>query len=275
MKKLIGYFAVGAVCTFIGGLLGWTAHKKTTEVQFEEISPDEQAEQIANDIYEEKPQKEIRRPLDIQQAIDSTFGVYPSVPDAPNAPTPVQLDTQKEQYFKKWKESEKYDTRTKEDPENPVISEEEPYDPDSGLDPDFMNELNQENQAPARRRIAKDIEEGTIEDWNHWLGVPDGDWEPVEVFWFDEDNVVADDKGEAVENQRTYLGFDPEKIFNEVDEDTTGDPDIRVVFNTHQGAIFQIVRKHTSFERKRGMEEFGDDDDSPYNEREWIQSRMG
>lgn len=267
MKKVIGYLIVGVVSFAGGAAAGWIARKKTAEVTFEEVTAEEQAAEIAKDMG-----VEIQRPIDIQEAIDRTFGVVKEKPqEVPEESKIIQLDTQKEQYFKQWKAEEtagKYDTRTKEEPKDVVLSEEE--DLEEGLDPEFLNSIAADEYG--RRKDGPDIEEGSMEDWDHWMGVPDGKYDPVEVWWFDEDNVLTDNEGDPLENPGKYMGFDVGQKFEEISEDTTGDPDIRVVYNHRYNTIYQIIRKHGSYGRKTAMEEYGDEDDEE-DRSEWIRAR--
>ena len=126
MKKVVGYLIVGFIGFVAGGATGWFVRKKTTEVAFEEISEEEQAKQIAEDIEGEDP---IKRPVDIQEAINRAFGLPDNYKgedheedNKSNIVSINQLDTNKEGYFKKWKAeekaAEKYDTRTKEEPKH-------------------------------------------------------------------------------------------------------------------------------------------------------------
>lgn len=272
MKKVIGYILVGLVSFAAGGAAGWLVRKKTTEVAFEEISEEEQARQIASD--GENP---IKRPIDIQEAIDKCFSAVPmdesgGDTDGDEAPKLIQLDTQKMQYMRQWKAeeaAEKYDTRTKEDPKNVVATEEE-EDLEAGFDHEFLDDVTRRDR---EHRTGADIEAATMEDWDHWLGIQDGDYDCVEVWWFDGDNVLTDENGEPLENPGKYMGFDVARKFEEISEDTTGDPDIRVIYNHPEGAIFQVIRKHGSYDRKTSMEEFGDDGEDDENEYERIRSR--
>ena len=227
-----------------------------------------QAQQIADDLRAEFP-----RPVDIQEAIDKTFGVVKEPPaDIPEEGKVVQLDTQKELYFRKWKTEEaadKYDTRTKEEPEHVVISEEENLE--EGLDKEFLNSIVQDEYA--RKKNGPDIEEASMEDWDHWLGTPDGQYDPVEIWWFEHDNVLTDNEGIPLENPGKYMGFDVAQKFREIDEDTTGDPDIRVIYNHKDSTIYQIIRKHASYGQKTAMEEYGDEDDDEDDGSGWIRSR--
>ena len=267
MKKLIGYLIVG-IASFAGGAAaGWIARKKVAEVTFEEVTPEEQAEQIAKDMG-----VEIQRPMDIQEALDRTFGIVKEKSqEVPEESKVIQLDTQKEQYFKQWKAEEatnKYDTRTKEEPENVVISEEE--DLEDGMDPEFLDSIADEEYA--RRKDGPDIEEASMEDWNHWLGIPDGKYDAIEVWWFDEDNVLTDNQGEPLENPGKCMGFDVAAKFDEIGDDSTGDPDIRVIYNHKYNTIYQIIRKHSSYGKMTAMEVYGDEDDEE-DRSEWIRGR--
>lgn len=265
MKKLIGYIATALVAFAGGAAAGYIFRKKTTEAVFEEISEDEQLKQIAEGTDDEEDP--ITRPKDIQEAIDRHFVAAYNPPETSGV---VQIDTQKERYFKQWKAeeaAEKYDTRTKEDPEHPVASDDEEDDLEAEMDPEFLKEAKKELP-----RSAADIEPATMEDWDHWLGIQDGDYDCIEIWWYDGDNVLTDEHNGPLENPGKFLGFDVEKIFRDTGDETTGDPDIRVVYNHHEGAIFQVIRKHGSYGRIRSMEEFGDDGEDE-DEHGWIHSR--
>lgn len=250
MKKIIGYLIAG-VLGYAGGVAtGYIVRKKTTEVAFEEITEEDQAKQMAAD--------EPKEPIDIQKEINKVFD---SVPDVNARPAEkegiVELDTQKVQYFKKWKADEameKYDTRTKEEPEDAVTTDEE--DLEKGFDHEFLNDIREQDNGHH-----PDIEAASMEDWEHWMeqqdnGPNDPEYDCVQVLWF-KDDVLTDEEGRPLENPGKYIGFDVKSKFEEIDVDTTGDPDIRVVYNHPAGAIYQIVRKHCDYNRKRGMEEFG------------------
>lgn len=272
MKKSIGYFVIG-VLSFIGGsVAGWFARKKTAEVTFLEVTPEEQAEAMAEDGYT----PEIMRPLDIQEAIDRTFGISGrEVPANDNGADTdgdhglQQIDTQKERYFQQWKADEiarKYDTRTQEAPEQVVTTDEDEDEMEAGLDKELLNEVERWQ----RGGTGATIEEGTMTDWDRWMGIPDGDYDPVEVWWFDQDDVLTDDHEQPLVNPGKFMGFDVKRKFEEISEETTGDPDIRVIYNHKQHAIFQIIRKHASYGSKSTMEEFGGDRE---DDRNWIRSR--
>lgn len=255
MKKLVGY-AVVAVVSFAGGaVFGWFGRKKTSEVKFEvvDIEPGDEEEDyglLKVPTVEETKKK-------IEQLFENGPAKVVDIKQTNNGIEAV-LDTQKEQYFKKWKAEDaasKYDTRTKEDPENPVISEEE--DLEKGLDRDFLAEAESEvNDIPQN---VPEIEPAGMEDWDHWNSKRDGEYDCVTVHWFKGDGVLTDEDGDPLQNPGKFMGFDVAARFDEISEETTGDPNVRVIYNHRYKTIFQIIRDSGSYARKRGMEEFGNE----------------
>ena len=140
-----------------------------------------------------------------------------------------------------------------------MVATEEEEDLEAGFDKDFIKDIS-------KQRVGADIEEASIEDWDHWLGIQDGDFDCVEVHWYDKDNVLTDEKGNPIENPEKYIGFDVAQKFEEYSAESTGDPDIRVIYNHNESAIFYITRIHASYDRKTAMEEYGNDgeDDDEY-----------
>ena len=250
MKKAAGYILVALTGFIAGGVAGWFTRKKTCEVQFEVADIQEDTVAKDNDL--------VYKPIDVNDTINKIFkvtdieekenGIEVKAESVSNA-----VDTQKEQYFKKWKAEEameKYDTRSKVDPEDPVVSE----DLEEGFDQDFLNEAGEENEFAVGR---PEIEAGSIEDWNHWSSIQDGLYDCYKVYWFMGDNVLADEKGDPIDNPGKVIGFDVPSKFSEIDEETTGEPDIRIVYNHKDNAIFQLIRRNWSYSLKKGAEEFG------------------
>ena len=297
MKKFVGYLIAGAV-GLAGGLpLGWLMRKKLGEVQFQEVTEEEQtAEMIKNGDEKFLPvnKAEIKRPEDIQKAIDGLFA-KPDVPDnlADSTKKAVeneqnreagirQMDTQKVQYFKQWKEeasdpAEKYDTRSDDIAEDSVDLPEdarqfvEEIGDDGTADPDGEDEHFGDGKPT--------IELAGPEDWERWESKDNGAYDCVELYWFDEDDVLSDEDGNQIESPMTYLGFDAERMFDGFDaaegERLSGEADTRYVYNHKQHAIFKLNRRHTSFSRKRGMEEYGNDYDGDENDaEEYLRSRQ-
>lgn len=260
---------ISACAGFIaGGVGGYFLRKKTAEVQFVECSEEELAKLMAeNEAAEsdEEPARlpEITRPLDIQRAIDG------GDTDGDEAVGFVQMDTQKEQYFQKWKTEEiasKYDTRT--DVPEETIEEGEEEDEDYN-DDDFMD-----NVAAEADRVVNglDIEPGSIDDWDHWSGIPDGKYDTIELNWYEGDDILTDENFDPVDNPEKCVGSDIDGYFKNVPTYTTDDPDIRVVINHKMRVVYRINRlSNAKYGEKKAMEEFGSDDDDDGTE--WIRSR--
>lgn len=162
---------------------------------------------------------------------------------------------QKIAYFRKWKAEEsldKYSTFTSVEPDDPVSDVEDI--PDS----DFMQVIEDD----IRKGISgPEIEAGTIEDWDHWVGIKDGDYDPIEIRWYEKDNVFCDSNDEEMDNPEKFIGFDIRKQFEKINFDTTGDPNVRVLFNHRYRAIYHITRINGSWEEKKRMEDYGSEVD--------------
>lgn len=248
MKSAIKYLFVAAV-SFVGGVItGYIFKKKTSEITFEEIPEEEQAALVA--ASEEK-----QEPINIQKAIDKTFNEEHYEKD---------IDTQKVQYFKKWKADEaatKYDTTTKEEPENAVVTTEEvTLDKETEQFLDDIGEVEENHP---------DVEPASIEDWEYWEkqqgNTFDAEYDCEEILYY-RDNVITDESGNPISNPGKKLGFDVPYVFENIDDETTGDPNVRVVINHPNGVIYRIVHKNCDYVRGKLAEEYGSEYDDGENE---------
>lgn len=286
MKKIFGFLIAGAVGLSAGVPMGWFLRKKFGEVQFQEVTEEEQINaMIANGDEKLIPvrDEEIKRPEDIQKAIDRMF----SKPDMPenlgdaakeevrnemNQEAGIrQMDTQAVAYWKKSQDPgdivAKYDTRSDE------IKEESVELPDDAQE--FVNGITEEDDEHFGDGRPT-IESASERDWEYWSRKNDGAYDCVEVYWFDEDDILSDDNGNELENPYTFMGFEARKQFEDAEgAKDSGDPDVRYVYNHSHPAIFRLIRRHTSFSRKRGMEEFGSEYDGYEDDAdEYLRSRM-
>lgn len=289
MKGIIKMVAVFAAGLGIGVPIGWFARKKISEVQFVETTEEEQeAAMLANGDGHLIPvdKKAIQRPEDIQKAIDGIFD-KPDVPENLGESTKKetenemhreagirQMDTQKEQYWKKWKQdaeeiAEKYDTRSTEMSEDVTeLPEETKQFVESLSDEEYDEDEHFGDGRPT-------IEPASREDWERWESKDDGAYDCVKAYWFDEDDVLSDEDGAELPFSDKFLGFDPKELFNKSEPNSKDDPDVRFVYNHKQKAIFWLIRRHTSFSRKRGMEEFGSDYDGDEDDSEdYLRSKQ-
>lgn len=226
MKLWMKLLLTGAT-SFAGGFaLGYLVQKKTAEVEIEEIS-------------EEELEKLTKAAAGKTEETENDIFETPEI-------QPIPQD-EKEAYFKRWKEgkeetpAEAYDTRTKETPDDVVTTEDV-----DGIE-EYLDRL-------------KDIEAGTMADWLRCMQRPDGEYDPIELTWYEADNIVCDDQGEPLEDSEKHMGFDIREQFYMTDDETTGDPDIRVIFNNKTHTIYHITRiSGTSYAVMKRMEEYGRD----------------
>lgn len=226
MKLWIKLLLTGAA-SFAGGFaLGYFVRKKTAEVEIEEIS-EEELEKLTQEMAGKTEKTE-----------NDIFGEPPEI-------QPISQD-EKEIYWKRWKEgkdetpADMYDTRSKETPDDAVTTEDV-----DGIE-EYLNSL-------------EDIEAGTMADWMRCMERPDGEYDPVELFWYDSDNVICDDNDEPLEDSEKHMGFDIRDQFYMIDDEMTGDPDIRVIFNHKTKTVYHITRVNASYAVKKRMEEYGSD----------------
>lgn len=227
--------------------------RKRSEMQFEIVSEEELNAEAEKDT-QNTPETASEAPVspsevDIEREIAKTFE---RTEEASESQGEGIGNGQKIAYFRQWKAEEareKYDTRTKEEPEEPVTETEE------GLDKEFLDGLEED--------IANlpEIEAGTIEDWYIWVGKPDGRYDPIELYWYERDDQLVDTHEKEVERAELFVGFDIGKKFEEIDSDTTGDPNVRVLFNHRRGIIYHITRINGSWALKKKAEEFGSEED--------------
>ena len=259
MNKLIKILSGLAV--FGAGFAAGYFVRKKTEVTFEVVSEEEL------DAIAEEDAQNASQSLSEPQEGPSTPDVEEEIKEMQNGLTEHSEgigEGQKIAYFKQWKAEEtraKYDTRTKEEPEN-VIAEVEDI-PDS----DFMQSIEEDILSNKNR---PEIEPANIEEWNHWVGTRDGEYDPIEILWYEGDNVFCDSEDQVMDRPEKFIGFDIRKQFEKISDETTGDPDVRVLYNHRWKAIYHVTRINGSWGDKKKMEEFGgdaedDEEEDPYD----------
>lgn len=228
--KLWMKLALTGVVAFVSGFAaGYFVRKKTGEVQIEEIT-EEELQKLAKEASQAEGKPEETENTDIVE--------------------PVPQD-EKEAYFKRWKTDaelqEQYDTRSKDSPDDVVVTDEDIEAIEEHLDK------------------IKDIEAGTMQDWLHWLSQPEGEYDTVELKWYEKDDVVCDDEGNPLENSEKHMGFDISEQFMLVDPELTGDDDVRVIFNHKTHSLYYITRvSGLSYSQHKRLEDLGigpDEDD--------------
>lgn len=240
MKIWIKLLITGFTCFAGGFAAGYFTRKHTGEVTFEEVSEEELTKYIKAD-----------------ESSDTDKPIVVDIPEPAKEETAFAAqDGKKEAMLNNWRsEVKRYDTRSKEVPDDAVIFNEEGLDiPDIDLEKDLNNR--------------PDIHVVDIEDWDECIGSTNPEYDPIELTWYEKDNVVCDDHDEPVERPEKFIGFDIERVF-EKNEETTGDPDIRIIVNERYRGIYHITRVESSYAIKRKREEFDGDDDDEDDEEDY------
>lgn len=245
IKVLIGAFA-----GFGGGFAaGYFARKKLCEVQIEEVSEEELDKMLT---------EAQNSPSEAVEGGEEPFGTTMTYDDS----------GAKETLLKQWKEQkdavQKYDTRSTDTPDDVETV-------DDGI-------LDEVPDIPGGNEV---VEDGTRADWAYACdkGEDNGEYDPIELIWYEGDDVVCDEDGEPLEDSDKYLGFDiAEKFQNEELAEASGDKDVRIVFNHQHHSIFFVTRRQGSYSQHKRLEELGsdaydDEDDEDDRIREWVHSR--
>lgn len=246
------------LATFGAGFAAGYFARKRTELKFEEVT-EEELEAIA-----EADAQNASQSLSEPQEGVSTGEDEEEVKELERrseAPLEGIGEGQKIAYFKQWKakeKMEKYDTRTKEEPEDVVTVEDLP-------ETDFIKSIEEDIKNGNVGKVdgpheAPTIQVASREDWNHWVGTQDGEYDPIEIMWYEKDNVFCDSNDEPMDRPERFVGFDIAKLFETEDEDTFN-PDVRIIYNHKYRAIYYITRINGSWSEKKQMEEYGGDEE--------------
>lgn len=246
MKSMIFKLIVTGILSFVaGGVTGYFVRKKT-EVTFEEVT-EEELEKLA---------KENGFPTDVDtDVVHNTDELSPSedkssVDNNDNNHHYV-LDTHKEEYFKYWKGAQKYDTRSSDedigdDPVDFVIDD----IPDTGEDDD--EEVK--NDLPV-------VEMSDINEFEHYSGMQDSEYDCFANFWYMKDKVLTDDENNPIDNAEYILGFDITMAFSKHNKENVNDedydPDILFMKNNKTKTIYQINRRRGAYSSLKEKEEYG------------------
>lgn len=251
---------VALLASFGAGFAAGYFVRKKSELKFEEVTEEELAAIAEEDA--QNASQSLSEPHEGASGVEDEEEVG-SLQKRSEAPLEGIGEGQKIAYFKQWKaeeKREKYDTRTKEEPEDVVTVEDLP-------ETDFIKSIDEDiqngNVKPVYQKppVVPTIEPASKEDWNHWVGTQDGEYDPIEIIWYEKDNVFCDSDDEPMDRPERYVGFDIAKLFETEDEDS-GNPNVRIVFNHKYRAIYYITRINGSWGEKKQMEEYGGDVDN-------------
>lgn len=243
MKKWIGT-ALACVASFaVGSVCGWFV-RKSTEVKFEEVTEEElnaiaEADTAKKDNSEEGEQE---KPAPLSSATEES-------------PLQKTLNTEKSQYWAKWKdEAGKYKPKGElPEGEEPVIAEEPPeLDTEEELIIDDDEEKDVHSTLP-------NIEVSDEDEFDFWDSEPDGEYQAVRVGWFSGDGVLVDDENDPIGNYQRYLGFDPKKEFEKAGI-KRGEGGVLYRKNNILQIVYEVTQYPSSFGKRRFVEEYGGND---------------
>lgn len=236
---------LGVLGGFGGGFAaGFFVHKKMNDVKFEEVGEEELEalmQQIPEDIRiaaENKPQEclsegqkggqkaPVDLPTDPNQLRNSLQGKTPYI---------HADDAKKKEYSKMWNAVKEY---SGEENANDIPVQENEDD----LDPDFMNMLDgvtpdEVDESP----LKKEPYQITLQEFYEERR----EYDKVTIDWYEEDNVVLDEREDIIPDPKSYVGCSMQELFNLPPLDM--DPDSVFIRNDTYGTDYEIIRHHASY----------------------------
>lgn len=257
IKILIGFLGFGA-----GFGLGYFAHKKTTELKFEEISQEEmdkieQEVSSGKDIPvndgENRPESNVSEELGAAQELPETPD---EVRNALQGKTPyIQADKDtKTAYEKLWKAASEYSNnenanqypvwRTSEAKQGTDEAEDESPS-EENFDEEFLEQLEQEAVEAGNSFVEPPHQIDLVAFYNDHP-----EWDSVTVKWYMEDNTWVDENDEVIADIQSYAGIGIRNPFDE--EPLDEDEDVRFWANPRYSTNYEFIRHHTSWAEVSG-----------------------
>lgn len=239
--------AISVLSGFAGGFAaGFFTHKKINDVKFEEVSEEE-----LNELLNDCPETNLGKAVNTSNKDTSVNGLkraekaldrYGDDPDklrlAMGGKTPYidADDEKKREYSKMWETTKKY---SNEENANglPVEENDEDLDVMREIDQEFYESLDEVDEPP-ETTVPHKISLGEFYEEHR-------EYDKVTIDWYDEDDVVLDEKEEIVADPNTYVGCTMKELFK--DPPVDGDPDAVYVRNDQYHSDYEIIRHHTSY----------------------------
>lgn len=250
--------AIGTACGFVAGWLSRYFVKEKLQKPGFEACTDE--EQLAYAITCEAKESKKAAKEKIDEVFDANAEGKEDKKDIPSeTPTVAAINTQKINYMKYYDEGGKYD-RHSELPkdEAPVVSQEGEFDQD------FMEAIENTEDGEVIENLPE-IEDSTLQEFYHWSGIPDGEYDTESLSWYEGDDVLISnatidgDKEEEIKDPVKYMGFDPKTMF-EGKTAVDDDPDSLYIKNNRFKTVYEVIRYRSSYNVMKRMEEFGGDE---------------
>ena len=229
---------LGIMAGFGGGFAaGFLTHKKLNDIQFEEVTQEEMdqlleipedvrklAEAKMKKILSEGTAKEKELPTDPDKLRNTLQGKT----------TYIQMDSdQKKKYSEIW--------NTVKDYSNEENANELPFEDE--MDEDFLNEL--ENDIEEEEDTELKNEKPHVITL-HEFYEEHREYDKITIDWYEEDDIVLDEREEIVPDPKSYVGMSMKELFNDM-PNPDGDPDAMFVRNDKYGTDYEVVRHHSAY----------------------------
>jgi hypothetical protein len=236
---------LGVMSGFAGGFAaGFFTHKKINDVQFEEVSEEEldkflenapEPVKIANGQLNATNSR-FKAPSSLEKALVDGETDPNKLRMAAAGKTPYMAadDEKKKEYSKMWNAVKQY---SNEENANDIPVEDD-LDLAQSIDKEFMDVLD-DDELPTKKEPYQ-ITLGEFYEERR-------EYDKVTIDWYDEDDVVLDEREEIIPNPETYVGCSMKELFKEPPMD--GDPDSIFMRNDTYGTDYEVIRHHASYQK--------------------------
>jgi hypothetical protein len=259
MKPIIVKIFIGLVGFGGGFAAGFLAHKKMTELKFEEVSEEEfqQIEQsVASDTKTDSHDKSSLETSPVSEDI----GAAQNLPDDPDemrnqlqGKTPfIKADEeQKMAYEKLWKATKNYSSEenansipTFNGEKLPEEDGEDEHPSEEDFDEDFLERIEQEAVEAGNNFAHPPYQVDLAGFWNDHP-----EFDHITINYYEPDNVWLDERDEIIADISSYIGSNQD-LFKQPGMDN--DPDVRFICNERYGTNYEIIRHHRSYKETVG-----------------------
>ena len=258
MKPIVVKILIGVIGFGGGFAAGFLAHKKSTELKFEEISQEEFAaieEKVAASQSSARNDSHDKESAEILQMSSE------EIPDTPDelrnhlqGKTPFMRadNEQKMAYEKLWKATKEYSDEENADripvPRGAVMSKDDEADSESPEEDDYDEEELERMEQEA-------VEAGNnfahppyqVDLAGFWNDHPEFDH--ITINYYEPDNVWLDEKDEIIADVSSYIGTNKDMFKS---PGLSGDEDVRFICNERYGTCYEIIRHHRSYKETVG-----------------------
>ena len=256
MKPIIVKIVIGLVGFSGGFAAGFLAHKKATELKFEEVS-EEEFQQIEADV--KAKQQEASHDKSVAEMTSEDIGAAQKLPDDPDElrnhlqgkTSFINADKeQKMAYEKLWKATKAY---SDEDNANnlPTFNgerqsdeEEDDHPSEEDFDEEFLERIEQEAVEAGNNFAHPPYQVDLTGFWNDHP-----EFDHITIKYYEPDNVWLDENDEVIADISSYIGTNTD-LFKS--PGMSEDEDVRFICNERYGTNYEVIRHHRSYKETVG-----------------------